>query len=119
MDAELRGQFGQRPVGFDGGQRHLRLKGRPVIPSRSLHLLALWVRHHSVALVKPGYHLAHCLNFQSPLSLEVVATALDNVLRSDEKQALGNHDELRETFLEVRAYQQFKPNSWARQRMNG
>ncbi|MEQ1656343.1 MAG: hypothetical protein ABL960_11640, partial [Nitrospira sp.] len=33
-----------------------------------LHRLAPLVRHHLVALVKPGYHLAHCPNFRSPLS---------------------------------------------------
>jgi len=41
-----------------------------VIPSRSLHRLAPLVRHPSVTWVKPGYHLPHCPNFQSPLCRE-------------------------------------------------
>ena len=67
MDTELLGQFGQRLVAFDGGQRHLRLEGRSMIPSRSFHCLAPLVGHLAVALVKPGYHLPHCPNFRSPL----------------------------------------------------
>ena len=42
-------------------QGHLGLEGRRrVIPSCSLHRLAPLVRHQSVVLVKPGYHLAYC-----------------------------------------------------------
>ncbi len=40
MDSELLGQFRQRLVAFDRRQRHLRLKRRPVIPTRPLHRLA-------------------------------------------------------------------------------
>lgn len=45
------------------------LKGRPVIPSCSLHCLAPLVRPRSVAAsVKPGYYSSHCPNFRIPLS---------------------------------------------------
>ena len=54
-------------MSFDGGQGHLRLEGRSVIPSRSLHRLAPLVHHHLVAFVKPGSHLSHCPNFWSSL----------------------------------------------------
>jgi hypothetical protein len=41
MDIKLLRQLGQRLVPFDGGQSHLRLEGRCVIPSRTLrHLLS-------------------------------------------------------------------------------
>ncbi len=40
-----------------------------MIPSRAFHRLAPLVRHLSVALVKPGYHLSHCPNFRSLLYL--------------------------------------------------
>ena len=51
-------------------------------------------------------------------ALEVVATALDQFLRRGDEQVLGDRDELQEAFLELQAYQQFKPNSFARQRIN-
>jgi Plasmid pRiA4b ORF-3-like protein len=51
-------------------------------------------------------------------ALEIVATALDDFLRSGEEQALGDRDELQEAFLELHAYQQFTPGSFARQRIN-
>ena len=70
MDANVLGQFGQRLVAVDRGQRHLSLEGRPVIPSRSLHRLAPLVRHSSVASVKPGSHLSHCPNFRAPSGLD-------------------------------------------------
>jgi hypothetical protein len=59
--------FGARLVAFDGRQGHRRLEARSVIPSRSFHRLATLVRHPSMALVKPGYHLPYCPNFRSPL----------------------------------------------------
>ncbi len=71
MDLKVLRQFGQRLVAFDRRQGHLGLKCRSVIPSCSLHRLAPLVRHHLVASVKPGYHLPHCPNFRSPLSLEI------------------------------------------------
>ena len=64
---KLLGQFRHRIVPFDRGQRHLRLEGRFVIPSRPLYCLAPLRRHLPLALVKPGYHLPHCPNFRSPL----------------------------------------------------
>ena len=68
MDANMLGSFGQGLVAFDRGQCHLRFERCPVIASRSLHGRAPLVRHPLVASVKPGYHLAHCPNFRSPLS---------------------------------------------------
>ena len=67
VHAELLCQFCERLVARDGRQRHLGLEGRSVNPSGSLHRLASLVRHHPMALVKPGYHLAHCPNFRGPL----------------------------------------------------
>lgn len=67
MDVELLGQFRHSLLTFDGGQRHLGLKGRSVIPSRSFRCLAPLFGHLAVALVKPGYHLSHCPIFRSPL----------------------------------------------------
>ena len=40
----------------------MMINRRPVIASRSLHRRAPLVRHSLVALVKQGYHLAHCPN---------------------------------------------------------
>lgn len=71
MDAEVIGQFRQRLVAFDRRQRDLRLKRGPVIPSCSLHRRAPLVRHSLVALVKQGYHLSHCPNCRSLLSLSM------------------------------------------------
>ena len=39
VNVELLRQFGQRLVAFDGGQSHLRLKGRRMIAARSLRHL--------------------------------------------------------------------------------
>ena len=62
--------------------------------------------------------LDHHTNHFPYEAFEIVATALDNFLRSGEEQALGDRDELQEAFLELQAYQRFKPNSFARQRIN-
>ena len=51
-------------------------------------------------------------------ALEIVATALENFLRSRDEQALGDRDELQEAYLELQAFQEFKPNAFARQRIN-
>lgn len=67
MHIELVGQFDQRTVAFDHGRRHLRLEGRSVIPSPSLHCLAPLVRHHAVASVRPGSQLSRCPNYRIPL----------------------------------------------------
>ena len=69
MDPELFGQVRQRLVASHCGQGNLRVEGRSMIASRSLHRLAPLVCHHSVGWVKPGYHLPHCPNFRSPLSV--------------------------------------------------
>ena len=71
MHTKLWDQLRQRLLAFDRGERHLCLEGRPVIASRSLHRLAPLVRPPSGALVKQGYHLAHCPNFWDPLSVSV------------------------------------------------
>ena len=68
MHAKLCRQLRQRLLAFDRGEGHLRLEGRPVIASRSLHRLAPLVRPPSGASVTQGYHLAHCPNFWGPLS---------------------------------------------------
>ena len=60
-------------------------------------------------------HLTYHFPYEA---LEVIATALDQFLRSGDEQALGDRDELQEAFLELQAYQQFKPNAFARQRIN-
>ena len=65
MDLELFRQFRHCLVPFDRSQRHLGLKGRAVISSRSLHRLAPLVHYLAVAFVKPGYHLPYCQNFRS------------------------------------------------------
>ncbi len=46
----------------------LRLKGSPVIASRSRHCLVPLARYLAVASVKPDNHLPHCQNFWSPLA---------------------------------------------------
>jgi hypothetical protein len=51
-------------------------------------------------------------------ALEVVATAIENFLHSGDEQALGDRDELQEAYLELHTYQEFKPNHFARQRIN-
>ena len=73
VDAEWLGQFGKRLVAFDGGHGHLRLEGRSVIPSRSLHRLAPLVHHHLVAFVKPGLQVSRCPIFRSPLWCSCIA----------------------------------------------
>jgi hypothetical protein len=47
-----------------------------VIPSCASHCLDSLYRHHTVVLVKPGYHLSHCPNFWSPLFLTQLANRL-------------------------------------------
>ncbi len=88
MDPKLLSQFGQRLVTFDRGQRHLRLEGRSVIPSRSFHCLAPLVDHLAVALVKPGYHLSYCPNFRSPLCLNALSETTDAKAKESELEAL-------------------------------
>ena len=68
MDEKVLGSFGQGLVAFDRGQGHLSFEKCSVIASRSFHCRAPLVRHPRMALVKHGYHLAHCQNFPSPLS---------------------------------------------------
>ena len=51
-------------------------------------------------------------------ALEVVATAIENFLSSGDEQALGDRDELQEAYLELQTYQEFKPNHFARQKIN-
>ncbi len=49
---------------------------------------------------------------------EVVATALDRFLRSGDGRALGDRDELQEAFDQLKAYQEFNPEQFARRGMN-
>ena len=51
-------------------------------------------------------------------ALEVVATAIENFLSSGDEQTLGDRNELQEAYRELQTYQEFKPNHFARQRIN-
>lgn len=51
-------------------------------------------------------------------ALGIVATALDRFLRSGDRHSLGDLDELRDAFDQLKVYQQFKPNSFARRCVN-
>jgi hypothetical protein len=51
-------------------------------------------------------------------SAEVVATALDRFLRSGAERALGDRDELQEVFDQLKAYQEFTPQHFARRGVN-
>src|SRR4051794_22224650 len=67
MDVELLRQFGQRPLTFDGGQSHLGLESRAVIPARSSRpCLSCW--RAILAAVRQKLHLSTCPNLPSQLS---------------------------------------------------
>jgi hypothetical protein len=54
------------PPNMSAAHGRLRLKGSPVIASRSRHCLIPLARYLAVASVKPDNRLPHCLNFWSP-----------------------------------------------------
>jgi hypothetical protein len=63
---ERPGQFGQRLLAVDGGQRHLRLEGRAVAAVGSLrHVLS---RRGILAALRQNFHLSDCADFPSHLS---------------------------------------------------
>src|SRR3954454_12351513 len=66
MDIELLRQFGQRLLALDGGQSHLGLESRAVIPARSSrHRLS---RSRAIlAAVRQKLHLSTCPNLPSQL----------------------------------------------------
>ena len=45
MNAEFSGQFADRTVALDGGQRHLRFERRAMLLSSLLHVLLLSLCH--------------------------------------------------------------------------
>src|SRR3954470_467806 len=68
MNVELLRQFGQRLLALDGGQSHLRLESRAVIPARSSrHRLSC--SRAILAAVRQKLHLSTCPNLPSQLSL--------------------------------------------------
>src|SRR4051812_49203218 len=67
MNVELLRQFGQRLLALDGGQSHLRLESRAVIPARSSrHRLSC--SRAILAAVRQKLHLSTCPNLPSQLS---------------------------------------------------
>src|SRR5215207_1008847 len=67
MDVELLRKLGQRPLALDGGQSHLRLESRAVIPARSSrHRLSC--SRAILAAVRQKLHLSTCPNLPSQLS---------------------------------------------------
>lgn len=82
MNLKLLGQFGQGLVALESRQGHLGLRDGSVIPSCVLHNFAPLVGHLPVASVKPGYHLAHCLNFRSPLTVWISSAPLVEVVQN-------------------------------------
>src|SRR4051794_37244489 len=68
MDIELLRQFGQRLLALDGGQSHLGLESRAVIPARSSrHRLSC--SRAILAAVRQKLHLSTCPNLPSQLSV--------------------------------------------------
>src|SRR4051794_25573579 len=68
MNVELLRQFGQRLLALDGGQSHLRLESRAVIPARSSrHRLSC--SRAILAAVRQKLHLSTCPNLPSQLSI--------------------------------------------------
>src|SRR4051812_2263164 len=67
MNVELLRRFGQRLLALDGGQSHLRLESRAVIPARSSrHRLSC--SRAILAAVRQKLHLSTCPNLPSQLS---------------------------------------------------
>src|SRR3954454_1704255 len=67
MDIELLRQFGQRLLALDGGQSHLGLGSRAVVPARSSrHRLSC--SRAILAAVRQKLHLSTCPNLPSQLS---------------------------------------------------
>src|SRR5215204_7581971 len=79
MDVELLRQFGQRLLAFDGGQSHLRLESRAVIPARSSrHRLSC--SRAILAAVRQKLHLSTCPNLPSQLCSSVLLIFLSHKL---------------------------------------
>src|SRR4051794_24494071 len=67
MNVELLRQFGQRLLALDGGQSHLGLESRAVIPARSSrHRLSC--PRAILAAVRQKLHLSTCPNLSGQLS---------------------------------------------------
>jgi len=65
MHVELLGQLGQRPLALHGGEGHLRLEGRGVVPARSSrHRLSLPAV--ILAAVRQKLHSARLSRFPEP-----------------------------------------------------
>src|SRR3954447_14668797 len=68
MNVELLCQLGQRLLALDGGQSHLRLESRCVVPARSSgHCFSYAAR--ILAAFRQKLHLSRCSDFQSQLSM--------------------------------------------------
>src|SRR5687768_12940071 len=66
MNVELLSQLGQRLVASDGGQSHLRLESRCVVPARSFGHRLSW-SPAILAVVRQKLHLSRCPDFPSQL----------------------------------------------------
>src|SRR3954453_6289970 len=83
MNVELLRQFGQRLLALDGGQSHLGLESRAVIPARSSrHRLS---RSRAIlAAVRQKLNLSTCPNLPSQLSQRVRCSGVASSRRGNQ-----------------------------------
>src|SRR3954471_14162735 len=79
MNVELLCQLGQRLVASEGGQSHLRLESRCVVPARSFRH-GLSCAAYILAAFRQKLHLSRCSDFQSQLC-KAISTGCYNLSR--------------------------------------